>query len=219
VSSQERQYLVILYARVLTLRLVLAVILLCFEVTPGLAGQNGPEADQADAPMPFERGAVEISILGGTSLPVPLFRANPDNQISMASFQVGRVMSGATNGNNLELVVDGTPFIFIRQPDGVKGWSVSPLFIRWNFPPAGHRGARIFGEIAGGLLFTTAPVPVRTTTFNFIDQAGFGVRIEESERRAWLVGYRFVHVSNGGRVRPNPGANFNFVYLAVSFVR
>jgi hypothetical protein len=139
--------------------------------------------------------------------------------MTMASLQIGRVMSGGASGNNLQLIVDGSPFIFVRQPDVVRGWSVSPLFIRWNFPPAGVRGARVFAEMAGGLLFTSQPVPVRTTTFNFIDQAGFGVRIEENGRRAWLMGYRFQHVSNAGRVRPNPGANFNFVYLAVSFIR
>jgi Lipid A 3-O-deacylase (PagL) len=201
---------------VLTLRVVLAVFVVCSSVTSAMAGQSSP---QSDAPMPFEKGTVEISLLGGTSLPVPLFRANADHNLTMASFQIGRVMAGGPNGNNLQLIVDGAPFMQVRQPDVVLGWSVSPLFVRWNFPPAGDRGARIFGEIAGGLLFTSQPVPVHTTTFNFLDQAGFGVRFEESERRAWLIGYRFQHVSNAGRVRPNPGANFNFVYLAVSFIR
>ena len=93
------------------------------------------------------------------------------------------------------------------------------LFVRWNFPPAGERGPRIFGEVSGGLLFTEEAVPARTTTFNFIDQAGFGVRIGETGHRAWLVGYRFQHISNGGRVKPNPGLNFNFVYLGISFLR
>jgi hypothetical protein len=198
-----------------TLRLVLALIFLLVAVTPGVSGQN---AQASDPSMPFEKGAVEISVLGGTSLPVSAFRADPDYKITMASLQIGRVLTGGTHGNNLQLIIDGSPFIYVRQPDAVRGWSVSPLFIRWNFPPAGDRGARIFGEVAGGLLFTTEPVPVRTTTFNFIDQAGFGVRIEETEGRAWLIGYRFQHVSNGGRVRPNPGVNFNFVYLAVSFI-
>ena len=216
-SSREWKELDKLALRVLILRLVLTLSLVCLTSTPGVAGQN---TQALDAPMPFEKGTVEISILGGTSLPVPLFRANADHYLTMASFQVGRVMAGGPGGNNIQLVIDGTPFIQVRQPDVVTGWSVSPLFVRWNFPAAGERGPRIFGEIAGGLLFTTQPVPVgTTTTFNFIDQAGFGVRIEESQGRAWLVGYRFQHVSNGGRVRPNPGANFNFVYLAVSFIR
>jgi hypothetical protein len=137
----------------------------------------------------------------------------------MASLQIGRVMAGGSNGNSLQLILDGTPFFRVRQPDAVRGWSVSPVFVRWNFPPAGERGARIFAEIAGGLLFTAQPVPVRTTTFNFVDQAGFGIRIEESRARAWLFGYRFQHISNAGRVRPNPGANYNFVYGGLSFIR
>ena len=80
-------------------------------------------------------------------------------------------------------------------------------------------------ESASGLIRTSAswwilnPVPAGTTTFNFLDQAGFGVRVGERDGRAWLVGYRFQHISNAGRVKPNPGANFNLVYLGFSFLR
>jgi hypothetical protein len=169
--------------------------------------------------MPFERGTIEISVIGGTSLPISLFRANSDHHLTMAALSIGRVMAGSAGKGSLELLVDVSPFIQVRQPDSVRGWSVSPLFVRWNFPPMGPRGPRIFAEVSGSLLFTNAPVPVRTTTFNFRDEAGFGVRFEESRGRAWLVGYRFQHISNAGRVKPNPGANFNFVYLGVSFLR
>ena len=169
--------------------------------------------------MPFEKGTVEISVLGGTTLPTSLFRANPDHRLSMASISIGRVMAGGPGKGSLELFVDVTPFVQVRQPDPVRGWSVSPLFIRWNFPPMGRRGPRIFGEVSGSLLFTNHPVPVRTTTFNFRDEAGFGIRLEGSRRQALLIGYRFQHISNAGRVKPNPGANFNFVYVGVSFLR
>jgi hypothetical protein len=168
--------------------------------------------------MPFERGTIEISVIGGTSLPVSLFRSKSDHQLAMASLSIGRVMAGGPGRGSLELLVDVTPFFQVRQPDLVRGWSVAPLFVRWNFPAIGDGAARVFGEVSGSLLFTTAPVPVRTTTFNFMDQAGFGVRFEETRGRAWLVGYRFQHISNAGRVKPNPGANFNFVYLGVSFL-
>jgi hypothetical protein len=169
--------------------------------------------------MPFEKGTVEISVLGGTTLPTSLFRANPDHRLSMVSLSIGRVMAGGPGKGSLELFVDLTPFVQVRQPDPVRGWSVSPLFIRWNFPPMGRRGPRIFGEVSGSLLFTDRPVPVRTTTFNFRDEAGFGLRLEGSRRQALLIGYRFQHISNAGRVKPNPGANFNFVYVGVSFLR
>ena len=169
--------------------------------------------------MPFEKGTVEISVIGGASLPISLFRANPDQQLAMASLAIGRVMAGARGRGTLELLIEVTPYLQVRQPETVRGWSVAPLFIRWNFPPMGARGARIFGEVSGSALWTTAPVPAGTTTFNFIDQAGFGVRFEENRRRAWLLGYRFQHISNAGRVKPNPGANFNSIYLGLSFLR
>ena len=169
--------------------------------------------------MPFERGTIEISVIGGVSLPVSLFRAKEDHQLAMASLVIGRVMAGGPGKGSLQLLVDVTPFFQVRQPDLVRGWSVAPLFVRWNFAGIGQAAVRVFAEVSGSLLFTTAPVPVRTTTFNFLDQAGFGVRFEESRGRAWLFGYRFQHISNGGRVRPNPGANFNFVYLGLSFLR
>ncbi len=198
------------------LPLAFCFLLVVAATSPALADQaGGTSAD--DRRMPFERGTVEISVLGGATIPTSLFRSNADHQLAMASFVIGRVMAGSRGKGSLELLVDVTPFFQIRQPDLVRGWSTAPLFIRWNFPALGV--ARIYGEVSGSLLFTTAPVPVGTTTFNFMDQAGFGIRLEESPGRAWLVGYRFQHISNGGRVQPNPGANFNFFYLGISFLR
>lgn len=207
-----------LLARVPILRFIVFFLLVAVAATPAFADQAGAKPP-AEAPMPFEKGTIEISVLGGTSLPISLFRARSDHQLAMASLAIGRVMAGGPGKGSLELLVDVTPFFQVRQPDLVRGWSVAPLFIRWNFPAIGDGAARVFGEVSGSLLFTTAPVPVRTTTFNFMDQAGFGVRFEESRGRAWLVGYRFQHISNAGRVKPNPGANFNFVYLGLSFLR
>lgn len=203
----------------LILRLVLSFVFVVAATPTAFADQAGAGASGEDPRMPFEKGTVEISVLGGTTLPTSLFRSNADHQLAMASFVIGRVMAGGHGKGSLELLVDVTPFFQVRQPDLVRGWSAAPLFVRWNFPPLGTGVARVFGEVSGSMLFTTAPVPIRTTTFNFMDQAGFGIRFEESRGRAWLVGYRFQHISNAGRVKPNPGANFNFLYLGLSFLR
>jgi hypothetical protein len=208
-----------LVARVLILRLSLSFLLVASAIQPVSADQGAPAQRVAKPRMPFEKGTIEVSVLGGVSLPVSLFRAKSDHQLAMASVAIGRVMAGGPGKGSLELLLDVTPFFQVRQPDLVRGWSVAPLFVRWNLPAIGDGAARVFGEVSGSLLFTSAPVPVRTTTFNFMDQAGFGVRFEESRARAWLIGYRFQHISNGGRVKPNPGANFNFVYLGLSFIR
>jgi hypothetical protein len=203
---------------VLILRFFFPLFFVAAVAAPLLADQTAPAAPAVEPPMPFEKGTVEISVIGGVSLPVSLFRAKSDHQLAMASVAVGRVMAGGQGKGSLELLVDITPFFQVRQPDLVRGWSVAPLFVRWNFPAFGNGAVRVFGEVSGSLLFTTAPVPVRTTTFNFMDQAGFGVRVAESRRRAWLIGYRFQHISNAGRVKPNPGANFNLLYLGLSFI-
>lgn len=207
-----------LVARVPILRILFGFLLVAL-AHPVFADQAGAAAPPAtESRMPFEKGTIEISVVGGASLPTSLFRANSSHQLALASLAIGRVMAGGPGKGSLELLVDVTPFFQVRQPDLVRGWSAAPLFVRWNFPAIGNGAARIFGEVSGSLLFTRAPVPVRTTTFNFMDQAGFGVRFEESHGRAWLVGYRFQHISNAGRVKPNPGANFNFVYLGLSFL-
>ena len=87
----------------------------------------------------------------------------------MASLAIGRVMAGAPGRGTLELLVEVTPYLQVRQPERVRGWSISPLFIRWNFPPVAR--ARIFGEVSGSTVLTAAPVVAGAATFNFVDQA------------------------------------------------
>ncbi len=168
----------------------------------------------------LNKGSVEIGAVGGASLPVTWFRAKDDRRLVMGSFQVGRVMTHPRGprplAGSVELLLEVTPLIAIEQPDRTFGFAASPLHVRWNLAPWNHGRGRLFAEVSGGLLHTGQPVPARTTTFNFIDQAGFGVRFERTPRFAWLAGYRFQHISNGGRIRPNPGLNFNFAYAGFS---
>jgi hypothetical protein len=193
--------------------LVLLTVIACCR--PASAGQD-PSSNGA---MPFQRGAIEISVVGGTSLPVSALHARPDQSLTLISLHVGRVMSGGPTGNNFELLFDASPFVHLEQGEGVNGWSFSPLFLRWNFPPIGPQGPRIFSEGSAGMLFTSRPESVQGPTFRFIEQAGFGVRIEQTPSLAWLAGYRFQHVSNGGLSGPDRGGNFNLIYGGVSFLR
>jgi hypothetical protein len=191
----------------------------------GLLGSAipGGAGAQAQPSAPLRKASIEIAVLGGTALPVSLFRARSDRRLTMVSVDIGRVMTNPIGGGPLagqfELLLEVSPLIVVRQPESTFGVAVSPLFMRWNFMPVGRRPLRAFVEASGGIVYTGQPVPVRTTVFNFIDQAGGGLRFETRANRVWLVGYRFQHISNAGRVRPNPGANFNFVYGGVSFPR
>ena len=168
----------------------------------------------------IEKGVVEAGVVGGTTLPVSWLRAHADRHVTLASLEVGRVLSGGVGpgalAGNFEMLLDATPFVLVQQPASTFGMSASPLHLRWNFQPLNSSGARLFAEASGAVLFTGQQVPPRTTRFNFLDQAGFGVRLPAGATRMWLVGYRFQHISNGGRVKPNPGSNFNLIYVGFS---
>ncbi|HTL04039.1 MAG TPA: acyloxyacyl hydrolase [Vicinamibacterales bacterium] len=171
----------------------------------------------------LQKGSVEIGGIVGMTLPVTWLRAHSDRSIRMGSLEFGRIMTHqrgpAPLAGQFEFLLEITPLAVIHQPSRVFGVTASPLHMRWNFASIPQHRVRPFAEASGGVILTTQPVPLGTTSFNFIDQAGFGVRFENGTRRSWLVGYRFQHISNAGRVKPNPGANFNFVYAGVSFQR
>src|SRR5688572_19274094 len=83
-----------LLTRVPILRVIVTILLVCVLPRPAIADQGTGEAREADQPMPFEKGTVEISVLGGISLPTSLFRAKSEHQLTLASFAIGRVMAG-----------------------------------------------------------------------------------------------------------------------------
>jgi hypothetical protein len=167
-----------------------------------------------------EKGSVEVGGISGTTLPVTWLRAHADRRITMASFDMGRIMTNTLGRGPLagrfEFLLEITPLTILQQSSRLFGLAVSPLHMRWNFAPEHRLGP--FAEASGGILVTSQPFPPRTTSFNFIDQAGFGLRVA-SGKLSWIGGYRFQHISNAGRVKPNPGANFNFIYVGVSFHR
>ena len=187
-----------------------------------VCAQSGPASAAGPAPG-LQKGTVEVGGIAGATLPVSWLRAHSDRRITMASLDVGRVMTNRVGhgplAGHFEFLVEITPLIIVHQPANTFGVTASPLHMRWNFGPVPNHRLRPFAEASGGIIYTGQPVPVRTTSFNFIDQAGFGLRFETGAKRAWLAGYRFQHISNAGRVKPNPGANFNFAYVGVSFLR
>lgn len=198
----------------------LAILLLCRGAAFAQSAAGGTEAGGA---MAFRKGTVEAGGIVGTALPVTWLRAHADRRLTMGALQFGRVMTNRMGhgplGGNFEFLLEISPVIALRQPQHAFGFTVSPLHLRWNFAPVRSPRMRVFAEASGGIVYTNHAVPAGTTAFNFIDQSGFGVRLETSANLAWLAGYRFQHISNGGRVRPNPGVNFNFLYGGVTFLR
>ncbi|HEV3216942.1 MAG TPA: acyloxyacyl hydrolase [Vicinamibacterales bacterium] len=189
----------------------------------GLAPASAQSGASAAPPgsIELQKGGVEVGFVGGSTLPVSWLRAHADRRITMGSIDLGRIVTHQRGGGplagNFEFLLEITPVVALRQSSYTYGLAASPLHMRWNFRPVGRLG--VFAEASGGVIYTRQAVPASATSFNFLDQAGFGVRIAAGRRREWLAGYRFQHISNAGLSRPNPGANFNFVYAGFTFFR
>lgn len=134
-----------------------------------------------------------------------------------AGLTYGWVISGEHGPGMLrgsfEYAVDAVPLYLIFQPANTAyGIGVNPLNLKWDF----HRHGRLvpYGELSGGLLFTTHDVPPQTSSINFTPSAAFGAHFL-GERLAWTLEARYFHISNAGLSRLNPGINTFEIHVGV----
>ena len=133
-----------------------------------------------------------------------------DTTLWLTGARFGKVLttergSGIFRGR-LEYAVEAIPAFVVFQDSTVYGFDFTPLLLKWNFTSAHHRWIPYF-ETGAGMLFTTDDVPEQTFPFNFTPQAGFGVHILTGQKQAFTVAFKYMHISNGGLDRPNPGIN------------
>lgn len=90
--------------------------------------------------------------------------------------------------------------------------------------PVGFRfGLRFAKTIAlfaacngGAVAFARAMPNVNARSVNFFGSAGGGLRFGQIGRRAFIVGYRFTHISNANTALENPGFNAHVVYFGMT---
>jgi lipid A 3-O-deacylase len=114
-----------------------------------------------------------------------------------------------------EYAVDAVPVFMVFQPaNKAYGAGFNPVVLKWNF----ETDSRIvpFVELAGGVLFSNVTVPTGTSDTNFTTSAAIGMHIL-SEKVAWSVDLRYMHVSNAGLATPNPGINTVQVRVGVGW--
>lgn len=99
----------------------------------------------------------------------------------------------------------------------IFGGGFNPLLLQYNFT----RGRRFvpFLQAGGGMLFSTDDIPAGTAQFNFTPQGGVGVYWLRGARPSFVFGVRYHHISNAGRVQPNPGHNALYFYGGMSWWR
>jgi hypothetical protein len=107
-------------------------------------------------------------------------------------------------------------YLIFQPTNTAYGVGLNPLNLKWNFVSRGHVSPYI--ELSGGALFTTHDVPTRTSTVNFTPSAAFGAQLL-GERWAWTIEGRYLHISNAGLDRLNPGINTFEVRLGIGKFR
>jgi lipid A 3-O-deacylase len=104
-----------------------------------------------------------------------------------------------------EYAVDVVPVFLVVQRTGTAyGFGVNPFALKWDFPPRGSVVPYI--DIGGGTLFTNVKTPPDTSHVNFTTSGAIGAHFLRSKYNL-SAELRFMHISNAGLSRPNPGIN------------
>jgi hypothetical protein len=116
-----------------------------------------------------------------------------------------------------EYAIDAVPMYLIFQPTNTAyGVGLNPLNMKWNFE---RRGRVVpYAELSGGLLFTTHDVPASTSSINFTPSAALGFHYV-GEKFTWTMEGRYLHISDAGLSRLNPGVNTFEVRIGVGKFR
>jgi hypothetical protein len=104
-----------------------------------------------------------------------------------------------------EYAVEIVPLFLVAQTTNTAyGFGLNPFALKWNF--ASHGSVVPYLDLGGGALFTNVKVPVGTSQVNFTPTGAFGVHLLRG-RYHWSAEVRYMHISNAGISRPNPGIN------------
>ena len=116
-----------------------------------------------------------------------------------------------------EYAVDVVPLFLVMQTTNTAyGFGVNPFALKWNF--ASHGSVVPYIDIGGGTLFTNVKVPEGTSHVNFTPSGAFGVHFLRGKYN-WSAEVRYLHISNAGISRPNPGINTIQVRLGLGRFR
>ena len=144
-----------------------------------------------------------------------------DTQLWLTGARLGKVLTndmgkGIFRGR-LEYTVEAIPVFFVFQDSTVYGFDVTPVLLKWNFTAA-NKWVPFF-EAGAGMLLTSDDVPEKTFPFNFTPQAGFGFHIMTAQKQAFTLTLKYMHISNGGLDKPNPGINSIQMFVGYHWFR
>jgi hypothetical protein len=196
-------------------------------------------AQSNDNPFTLKRGDNEFGFWAGFSPKATTIFAGlhedeaEDRKFFIAALHYGRTLA-ANNSVALQYQFDlvpvavatGTIVSRTTSPSGVTtfqretayGGGITPLGLQLDF----RNGSKVhpFIHLNGGLLIFNKSMPIEDSGhLALVGEAGGGVRIFTSERRAVNIGVRFHHISNGDRSGSNRGLNQFVIYAGFSIFK
>jgi hypothetical protein len=213
-------------------RFIYIIVILIFVSAPAFAQSD-------DNPFLLKRGDNEWGFWAGFSpKATTIFEGlredeAADRKFFIAALRYGRTLA-ANNSVALQYTIDAVPVavatgvIVARttSPTGVDtfrretayGAGLTPIGLQLDFA----NGSKVhpFVHVNGGFLYFNKELPIEDSGhFAFVGEAGGGVRIFTSERRAVNIGVRFHHISNGDTSGSNRGLNQFVIYAGFSVFR
>ena len=211
-------------------------------VNPAPADENatasGPVPQDIDGPFMLKQGDNEFGFWAGGSFAATTAFGGltdaeaADRKFFIAAFRYGRTLYAndsvavqytldaipiaIATGNITSVTTVGPVTTFTR--DTAYGAGLTPLGLQLDFA----NGSRVhpFVNVNGGLLVFNQSVPLPDAgSLALVGEAGGGVRIFTSERRAVTLGVKFHHISNGDRAGSNRGLNQFVIYGGFSIFR
>jgi hypothetical protein len=195
-------------------------------------------AQATDNPFLLKRGDNEFGFWGGFSPKASTIFGGlhddeaEDRKFAIAAFRYGRTLA-ANDSLALQYTLDAIPLavatgtivsrttvggVTTFQRETAYGGGVTPLGLQLDFA----NGSRVhpFAHVNGGLLWFNKSVPIEDAgKLALVGEAGGGIRIFTSERRAVSLGVRFHHISNGDRAGSNRGLNQFVIYAGFSIFK
>jgi hypothetical protein len=173
---------------------------------------------------PFDKGTAEIGIWTGGGH--ALNGRTKDTELFIGGVRYGKVLTGVHGSGlfrgNFEYVLEAVPlFVVFQKQTTTAGFDFTPLLLKWNFTGRDHRPVA-FAEIGAGTVFTRSEVPevpVGVSRLNFTPQCGFGLFLFANHRRAAMLEFKYIHISNAGFDSPNPGLNSLHVLFGYNWFR
>jgi hypothetical protein len=206
---------------------------------------SSPESRTIPGPSyRLERGDNEFGFWGGVAFKATTIFGGlrdyeaADRRFVVAAFRYGRTIAANENlalqytldaiplaiakGNIAEFITlptaspTGSITVFTRET--AYGAGLTPLGLQLDF--ANSSRAKPFAHVNGGFLVFNKSVPLPDAgKFAYVGEAGTGLRIFTSERRAVTMGVRFHHISNGNRAGSNRGLNEFAFYAGFSIFK